>query len=115
MVTTGNIYADLPDAPRAEELVEVLAEAEGLRIERIVSTGQATPEGGWYDQPRDEWVVLLRGAAKLLIEGEAHERELGPGDWLLLPAHCRHCVTWTSEDEITLWLAVHHGGIAAAK
>ncbi len=113
MVTTGNLYAGLPRERRAEEFLETLAEAAGLHIERIVSTGQKSPEDDWYDQRRDEWVALLRGAARLLIEGEAEERTLGPGDWLLLPAHCRHRVSWTSDSEPTLWLAVHFGGPAS--
>ena len=113
MVTAGHLFAGLPRERLAEEIFETLAEADGLRIERIVSTGQTSPEGEWYDQRQDEWVALLRGAARLLIEGEAEERTLGPGDWLMLPAHCRHRVTWTSDGEPTLWLAVHYGGPAS--
>jgi cupin 2 domain-containing protein len=73
----------------AAELTESLCMRPGLRIERIVSTGQATPEGEWCDQDDDEFVLLVAGAAPLLIAGEAEARELRPGDWLLLPAHCR--------------------------
>lgn len=115
MVTAGNLFAGLPSGRRSEETFEPLARAAGVRIERIVSTGQATPEGDWYDQLQDEWVALLRGAARLLIEGEAEERTLGPGDWLLLPARCRHRVTWTSETEPTLWLAVHYESAASGE
>ena len=79
----------------------------GARVERIVSTGQATPPGEWYDQDGDEWVVLLSGAAGLLFEGEAAARPLEPGDWVLIPAHARHRVEWTAADEPTVWLAVH--------
>jgi len=107
MPQSGNLYSGLPDERQPEELFEALAEARGLSIERIVSTGQATPEGEWLDQGRSEWVALLRGGARLLIEGEAKERRLKPGDWLLLPAHCRHRVTWTSDREPTVWLAAH--------
>jgi cupin 2 domain-containing protein len=101
----GNLFACLPDA-RAGECFDTLLAAPSCRIERIVSLGQATPPGQWYDQDWDEWVVLLKGAAGLLIEGRA-VRALAPGDWLLLPAHCRHRVEWTAADQETVWLAVH--------
>jgi cupin 2 domain-containing protein len=107
-----NIFQDIPRRA-ANEQVEALLARPGLRIERIVSTGQASPAGFWYDQPQDEWVIVLRGAAALLVEGEA-ERTLGPGDFLFLPAHKRHRVTWTAPDEPTVWLAVHFGdGVGA--
>jgi cupin 2 domain-containing protein len=105
-VTAGNLFAALPAALRAE-LVTVLAETRGARVERIVSTGQVTPPGEWYDSARDEWVALLRGAARLRFEGETAERTLGAGDWLLIPAHARHRVEWTDPDGATVWLAVH--------
>lgn len=106
-IKAGSLQQGLPAEPLAAELAEALHARPGLRIERIVSTGQATPEGQWYDQDDDEWVLLVSGAARLLIEGEARERELSPGDWLLLPAHCRHRVTWTRSDPPTVWLAFH--------
>jgi cupin 2 domain-containing protein len=107
MLRSGNLFSGLPEGRQPEETFEPLVETRGLRIERIVSTGQTTPEGEWLDQDQSEWVVLLRGSARLLIEGEPTERRLEPGDWLLLPAHCRHRVTWTSENEPAVWLAVH--------
>ncbi len=45
----NNLFADL-SADLSEELVEVLAENKHVRIERIVSTGHASPDGFWYDQ-----------------------------------------------------------------
>lgn len=102
----GNLFADLPAAAAAEEIATLLA-APGFRIERIVSTGQASPPGFWYDQDYAEWVVLLRGSAALLFEGEAAPRVLGPGDYLHIPAHRRHRVEWTAPHEATVWLAVH--------
>jgi cupin 2 domain-containing protein len=103
----GNLGRGIPAGPLAAELAESLCEYEGLRIERIVSTGQATPEGEWYDQEDDEFVLLVAGAARLLIASEAQERELHPCDWLLLPARCRHRVTWTKSNPPTVWLAIH--------
>jgi cupin 2 domain-containing protein len=76
------------------------------RVERIVSKGQSSPEGFWYDQAEDELVILLQGQAKLLIEGEKAPRLLSEGDHLLIPAHCRHRVDWTQPCRETVWLAI---------
>lgn len=102
----GNLLDDLPDASEAEVLDTLLAR-ECVHVERIVSCGQTTPEGEWYDQETDEWVLVLAGAAELLREDEGAPRRLMPGDFVYLPAHCRHRVTWTLPDEPTVWLAVH--------
>jgi cupin 2 domain-containing protein len=107
MVKTGTLKRDLPARPLPDEVVDLLVEREGLRIERIVSTGQTTPQGQWYDQETGEWVLVVAGAARLRVEGEATDRELGEGDWIFLPAHCRHRVTWTRAEPPTVWLAIH--------
>lgn len=111
-VESGRLYEGLPGAPQADELVDILSEGRGLRIERIVSTGQATPEDQWYDQVWDEFVFLVAGAARLRIEGEAADRTLAPGDWIVIPAHCRHRVMWTQSLPPTIWLAIHHESAA---
>jgi cupin 2 domain-containing protein len=103
---TGNLYRNLP-ASRPEELFEVLAESPDVTVERIVSTGQATPAGEWLCQERHEWVVLLRGRAGLTFENGKAPRELEPGDYLLIPGGTRHRVDWTADDQPTVWLAVH--------
>ena len=103
---SGNLFEGAPARVDKEEAT-VLAELAGARIERIVSTGQASPPGFWYDEERTEWVVLLAGSAGLLIEGEAAPRVLGPGDYVELPPHLRHRVEWTAADRPTVWLAVH--------
>jgi cupin 2 domain-containing protein len=90
-----------------QEETAVLAALPGVRIERIVSTGQASPAGFWYDQDWAEWVILLAGSAGLLIEGEGAPRILAPGDYLEIPPHVRHRVEWTDADRPTVWLAVH--------
>ena len=104
---SGSLIGDLPSQPLPDEVVTLLLARQDLRIERIVSSGQTTPEGHWYDQERDEWVLVIAGAARLRIEGEASDRKLGQGDWILLPAHCRHRVTWTRAEPPTVWLAIH--------
>ena len=108
MIAAGNLFAALTDAGAAER-IETLAAGAGARIERIVSMGQASPEGFWYDQERIEFVALLAGSARLRIEDEAAPRDLGPGDWLVLPAHCRHRVEATSRAPAAVWLAVYVG------
>lgn len=90
----------------SEEVFESLLQRPGFRLERIQSWGQVTPEGEWYDQAEDEWVLLLIGAARLLVEGQ-EALALVPGDTLLLPAHCRHRVIWTDPAQVTVWLALH--------
>ncbi len=102
-----NLFADLPGERRDEEQVSEVLVRPRLRIERIVSTGQASAPGFWYDQPWDEWVALLSGEARLRFEGEAEARELAPGDYVHIPAHARHRVEATSENPPAVWLAVH--------
>ncbi len=105
----GNLFGRIPEN-LPDELFSVLAEKENVRIERIVSDGHASPEGFWYDQERNEWVLLVSGSAMLSIENETGiERvELTPGDHLLIPAHRRHRVEATSAAEKTVWLAVFY-------
>ena len=104
---TQNLFADIPvDLP--QELVETLLTAGKLRIERIVSRGHASPEGFWYDQPEQEWVLVLQGAARLRFEGSREPLEVNPGDYVHIPAHQRHRVEWTTPQEPTIWLAIHY-------
>ena len=102
-----NLLFPLPDA-RAAEYVAALFTRPGLRLERIVSLGQASPPGFWYDQPEGEWVLLLAGAARLRFADETEARLLGPGDWLDIAPHRRHRVDWTDPENPTVWLAVFY-------
>ena len=99
-----NLWQSLPDAHAAEQFTELLR-ADNLRIERIVSHGQTSPEGFWYDQEEHEWVLLLEGTARLELEG-GEQIELSPGDYCQIPAHTRHRVAWTDPGQQTVWLAV---------
>ncbi|MFC0402380.1 cupin domain-containing protein [Paraburkholderia rhizosphaerae] len=102
----GNLFSPVEHGPH--EHVDVLAERGDLTIERIVSMAHASPAGFWYDSPRDEWVVLLTGAAALEFEHDAARHEMRAGDYLLIEAHRRHRVAWTHPDQPTVWLAVHY-------
>jgi cupin 2 domain-containing protein len=103
----SNLLADLP-RDLSEEIFTTLLQASGVRIERIVSHGHQSPPGFWYDQPTNEWVLVLQGAAKIEFEGGMVE--LGPGNFIDIPAHRKHRVAWTTPDEPTIWLALHYGG-----
>lgn len=89
-----------------KELFESLVSADNILIERIISTGQTTPPGEWYDQDQDEWVILLQGFASLAYDDQT-EINLTPGDYLLIPAHQKHRVVYTSSEPPCIWLAVH--------
>ena len=103
----GNIFDRIVRGAPDEQFTELVA-AQGIRIERIVSMGQASPPGFWYEQAWPEWVLLVSGAAGLLFEGDAAPRPLKPGDYILIPAGRRHRVEWTDATEPTIWLAVHY-------
>ena len=107
-MTIANLFADLPPH-LPDELFATLLDAVNVRIERIVSHGHASPEGFWYDQDQHEWVVLLKGAARLRFDGEAPLHEMRPGDFINIPAHTKHRVEWSTSDEPTIWLAVYYG------
>jgi cupin 2 domain-containing protein len=102
-----NLLDALPDAAVAERVDQLLTRP-GLRIERIVSRGQASQPGFWYDQPEAEWVMVLAGSARLRFADETEGRLLGPGDWLDIAPHRRHRVDWTDPEASTVWLAVFY-------
>lgn len=104
-MTVPNLVEGIPPEP-ADEWFDVLVDDGTVTIERIVSRGHRSPEAGWYDQDRDEWVMVVRGGAVLLFD-DGERLALGPGDWVDIPAHRRHRVEWTEPDEPTVWLAVH--------
>ena len=103
----GNIFSRIPDGMK-EEIIEPILKTDHLALERIISSGQATPPGQWYDQPKDEWVLLLKGSAGLLFEGKEETVVLHPGDYVHILAHQRHRVEWTDGKQKTVWLALHY-------
>jgi cupin 2 domain-containing protein len=90
----------------APERTETLLLRPGLRVERITSRGHRSPDGFWYDQDEDEWVMVVRGAALLRFQGEERPRRLEAGDHADIPAHVRHRVEWTDPDADTVWIVV---------
>jgi cupin 2 domain-containing protein len=107
MGNNGNVLEDLPER-LPDELIQVLAQSDSIRIERIVSFGHASAPEFWYDQATSEWVMVVRGKAGLEFEDDPNIVELGPGDYVNIAAHRRHRVAWTTESEPTIWLAVHY-------
>jgi len=103
-----SIFAGLPRSTATDEQFSELLKRPDLRIERIVSTGQGSPEGFWYDQADGEWVLLIQGEAKLRFADEAAARHLKAGDFVDITPHRRHRVDWTPPDQPTIWLAVHY-------
>ena len=102
-----NIFLEIPDHI-PEEIFETVLKTEHFKLERIVSAGGATPLGKWYNQDRDEWVILLSGSAGLLFDGDEKVCVMKPGDHIHIPAHRRHRVEWTDPNQRTVWLALHY-------
>ncbi|MEQ8784849.1 MAG: cupin domain-containing protein [Pirellulaceae bacterium] len=104
-----NLLAPISDADaKGDEVYQPLLDGGAFKLERIVSAGQTTPAGKWYDQSTHEWVVLLSGSAKLRLEGRDELLELSPGDCVNIPAHLRHRVEYTDPNRQTVWLALHY-------
>jgi len=91
-----------------EELVEIISETDNIRIERIVSRAHSSPNDFWYDQEKNEYVIILKGKAGLAFEDRDDVIVMGPGDYLGIPAHARHRVEWTDPEEDTIWLAIYY-------
>ena len=106
-IQAGNLFADVSAASEAEEAFSEILARPGLKIERIISRGQASPQGFWYDQAWNEWVIVLEGSATLQFEDEPARQALGVGDYVFIPARKRHRVEWTEPQQPTVWLAVH--------
>jgi len=107
-VSDGNLLTGVdPSAP--DEAFAALLTLPGVKIERIVSTGQSSPPGFWYDQGWAEWVLVVSGSAGVQFADEPEPRRLTAGDYLYIAPNRRHRVTWTDPDLPTVWLAVHVG------
>lgn len=101
-----HFFADLPQR-LPKEVVQTLIQADDVRIERIISHGHASAADFWYDQPQHEWVIVLKGAARLQFEDGMVEMKVG--DFINIPAFKKHRVDWTTPDEPTVWLGVRYG------
>lgn len=104
--SSGNLFESLPKQ-QAEEEFKILLNHPNVRIERIVSTGQCSAPGFWYDQLHAEWVLLVQGRAELQFEQDSMPIELSAGEYVYIEAHRRHRVVFTQADPPTVWLAIH--------
>ncbi len=102
-----NIFNRIP-AIVPEEITEILVNCNNVRIERIISCGQSSPPNFWYDQNEKEWVLVLKGKAKLKFQNKPEELILNAGDYINIPAHVKHRVEWTKENSETIWLAIFY-------
>jgi cupin 2 domain-containing protein len=107
MSNITNIYQAIQEH-LPEEQFDTLMKAGSVRIQRIVSHGHVTSDGRWYDQSEHEWIIVLKGGARLQFDDETEPVEMRPGDCLNIPAHRRHRVIWTTKEEATIWLAVFY-------
>lgn len=103
-----NLFESIPSNLK-EEFFEQILTGNSFRMERIISNGHSSQEGQWYDQAQHEWVILLCGSAQLQMESGPQMKvvDLCPGDYLMIPKHCRHRVSWTEKNVQTVWLAIH--------
>lgn len=102
-----NIFSDIPQG-LSEEFIETLSESKNVKVKRIVSHGQKSKPDTWYDQDKNEFVLLIQGQAKLEFKEKDKITHLKPGDYLIIPAHKKHRVDWTPLNEDTVWLTVHY-------
>jgi cupin 2 domain-containing protein len=107
----NNIFSGIPHF-MPDEVSETLLKTEAIELERIVSSGQGTPEGEWYDQDTDEWVILLSGSAGLFFEDEEEVFIMNAGDYVHIEPHRRHRVEWTDPGQKTVWLALHFSTVS---
>jgi cupin 2 domain-containing protein len=103
----GSFFENIP-INLNQELTEQILNLKNIRIERIISHGHSSPEKFWYDQDENEWVIVLKGKAKLLFQDDARAVTLNEGDYIKIPKHVKHRVEWTTPDEATIWLAVFY-------
>ena len=104
---SSSIFSNIP-VSTTEEIFETLLKTDHVKLERIISLGQATLRGEWFDQNDNEWVILLSGSAGLLFEDDKEVCVMNPGDYVHIPAHTRHRVEWTDANQETVWLALHY-------
>ncbi len=102
-----NILRDIPNNI-PEEIIEEIVSSENIRLERIISKGHSSPPNFWYNQEENEWVILIKGKAKLKFSDENELVELNTGDYINIPSHKKHRVEWTDPKSETIWLAVFY-------
>jgi len=103
---TKNIYDISKNLPLKAEVFENILYRDDIVIEKIISTGQRTPDNQWLQQDKDEWVILLQGSSEVLFEN-GESVTLKSGDYIFIPSNLKHRVERTSAEPVCIWLAVH--------
>ena len=106
VILKKNIFDNIP-SNIPEEIIEILIDSDQLKVERIISKGHVSPKDFWYDQDKNEFVILLKGSAKLLFEND-EQIILSAGDYIIIPAHKKHRVEWTDPETETIWFAIFY-------
>ena len=88
------------------EFFENLINNNSFRIERIVSSGQHTPEGIWLEEDTNEFVLLIEGASIIRFFEDNSTIALHSGDWFIIPKNTKHRVEHT--ERFTYWLTIHY-------
>ena len=107
MVEIKNIFSDIPESFH-DELFEDIISTENFRIKRIISSRHTTPKDKWYDQDKNEWIMVLKGNAELLFEEGNQIIKMKEGDYINIPAHLKHRVEKTDDKQETVWLTVFY-------
>lgn len=97
-------FFEITELPRENEIIDEILDGKNVRIERIVSAGHVSPEGFWYDQDENEWVILMQGEAVVMLENGPVE--MRPGTSIFIEAHRKHYVSYTSAEPPCIWLCV---------
>lgn len=100
-----NIFDEIIVDKNEESFFEIFKN-DIIKVEKIVSNGQKSPENFWYEQEKNEYILLLDGFA--ILEFEDKEIELKKGDCINICAMQKHRVKFTSQDEPTIWFAVFY-------
>ncbi len=107
IIRIENMFSQIPN-DLTDEIFQEIISNENFRVERIISKGQRSPDGFWYDQDQSEWVILLKGYAEIQFEGYTESIRLYPGDYLNIPAHKKHRIEKTDKDNVSVWLAIFY-------
>ena len=102
----SNLFTNIPN-PSKDEFFENIIKNDKVKIQRIVSHGHTSPKEGWYEATNEEWVILLEGAATLSFKN-GEDISLSIGDYINIPAHSEHKVSWTKPECNTIWLVIHY-------
>ena len=101
-----NIYKISKNLSYDAEVFENILCRNNIVIEKIISSGQKTPDKKWLQQDKDEWVILLQGSSELSFEN-GRSVTLKSGDYIFIPSNLKHRVERTSSEPVCIWLAVH--------